>query len=109
MNANDAMAINMRITTKNGCQYLVLQPDGNLVMYWNGVARWATGTENIGVTVAKMKPDGNFVLFNAQNQTKWATGTNGNSGAYLILQDDGNLVVYDSNGSPKWSSNTKSK
>ena len=57
----------------------------------------------------KMTLDGNFVIYNRQNQPKWSTGTYGNPGAFLVLQDDGNLVVYDSHQNAKWSANTKSK
>ena len=109
MNSSEELKTNDELRTRNDCQGLKMQPDGNLVMYWNGIARWTSGTKDSGATYAKMQPDGNFVLYNAQNQAKWSTGTNGNPGSYLVLQDDGNLVLYNSAGAPKWSSNTKSK
>jgi hypothetical protein len=57
---------------------LVMQADGNLVLYGpdGGTATWSTGSENTG------------------------------SNNYLQLQDDGNLVVYTSSGSAPWAAST---
>ncbi len=106
---NDKLEVGQQLMTNNNYQNLILQPDGNLVMYRNGVARWASGTEDSGAKVAKMQPDGNFVLYDAQNRAKWSTGTDGNPGSYLWLKDDGNLFIYDTFGFVKWSADTASK
>ncbi|MFI5953051.1 hypothetical protein [Cryptosporangium sp. NPDC051539] len=84
---------------------LVLQGDGNLVLYRaSGAARWATATST--GTTAVMQTDGNFVVYGAAGQAVWATGTDGHPGAFLVLQDDGNLVVYRPGGTALWASNT---
>ncbi len=41
-----------------------------------------------------MQPDGNLVLYDAANQPKWATGTSGKAATHVIMQPDGNLVIY---------------
>jgi hypothetical protein len=41
-----------------------------------------------------LQPDGNLVLYDAANQPKWATGTNGKAATHVIMQPDGNLVIY---------------
>ena len=41
-----------------------------------------------------MQTDGNLVLYDAANQPKWATGTNGRVVTHVIMQTDGNLVIY---------------
>ncbi len=41
-----------------------------------------------------MQPDGNLVLYDAANQPRWATGTNGKAVTHVIMQPDGNLVIY---------------
>lgn len=74
---------------------LVLQEDGNLVEYVNGVARFATRTQ---ADFALMQPDGNFVLyrFNADDDLVPAFDTRSgrNPGSRLVVQSDANLVVY---------------
>jgi hypothetical protein len=47
-----------------------------------------------GAATLIMQSDGNLVLYNRNNRPLWATMTNGYSGAYFVLQDDGNAVVY---------------
>ena len=56
---------------------LVMQSDGNLVIYGSQGPTWASGTYGKGVAPYK-----------------------------LAMQEDGNLVVYDSRGSATWASNT---
>lgn len=91
---------------------LVLQDDGNLVLYAAGAAEalWNTGTFGKPVTGAVVQPDGNLVLYNTANQAAWDLFSAGRipsrPGAYLRVQDDGNLVFYDPNSGPLWSSGT---
>jgi hypothetical protein len=92
---------------------LVIQGDGNLVMYDNSsnAAIWSSGTGGRREIPFKavMQNDGNFVIYNSLNQPIWATGTDRKgSGPYrLVLQDDRNLVLYDANNTVHWASNTK--
>jgi hypothetical protein len=71
---------------------LVMQGDGNLVLYHEGSAVWATYTSGSGNYLA-MQGEGNLVVYNG-GTALWNTATWGFAGAYLALQDDGNLVVY---------------
>jgi hypothetical protein len=109
---------------------LIMQTDGNLVLYQGpcldtrcGTPIWASNTQSCGGCVT-MQSDGNFVVYGTAGQVAgdacWASGTNGHAGAYLQLQDDGDLVMYPppgdagvfSDGGPDagltsiWSSNT---
>ncbi|MCQ4082297.1 hypothetical protein NGB36_17210 [Streptomyces sp. RB6PN25] len=86
---------------------LVMQPDGNLVMYRkrDGAAIWASGTSHHPGAYAEMQTDGNLVVYAAgggpgKGGALWATGTSGHSGAYALMQDDGNFVVYRGGGGP---------
>lgn len=73
---------------------LVMQGDGNLVFYENGVTPlWHTGTNGTSAHVAIMQGDGNFVLYDANRTPLFHTGTYGNPGAALAVQTDGHLVV----------------
>jgi hypothetical protein len=99
------------LVSPNGRATLVMQSDGNLVLYRNDAAPgispalWSTKTWAQPCTVAVMQWDGNFVLYDSSGKACWSTGTWDHPGAYVVLQDSGNLVVYD-NGVPLWDSNT---
>nr|WKF56047.1 hypothetical protein HUO10_000491 [Paraburkholderia busanensis] len=77
-----------------GQYFLILQADGNFVLYKNGSPIWYTNTQGRGVTSAWVQNDGNFSLYNDAGASLWSSGTNGNYGAYFAFQPDGNLVVY---------------
>jgi subtilase family serine protease len=94
---------------------LVMQPDGNLVMYRkrDGKAIWSTGTSGHSGAYAYMQTDGNLVVYSSTGTALWSTHTNGHSGAYAVMQNDGNFVVYTSTGGTGkggalWASNTRS-
>ena len=90
----------------DGGYRLVMQGDGNLVLYVEGgAALWSSDTFGTGSDRAVMQGDGNFVVYDATNQPHFDTGTQ-SVGAYLAVQGDGNLVVYSAGGAPLWASNT---
>ena len=74
---------------------LIMQGDGNLVLYQGGTPLWASGTSGHPGAYAVMQSDGNLVIYLGPTAL-WSTGTNGHPGAYLSVQDDGNLVIYQS-------------
>jgi hypothetical protein len=100
--------INEELASNNGWLKLVMQGDGNLVLYRTQIARalWASNTNGKPVSRVVMQNDGNLVAYSAQGVPFWATGTYGRPGAWVVLQDDGNLVVYDSANNPLWASGT---
>ena len=87
----------------SGTVTLVMQGDGNLVLYPAGlvgdpnVALWDSDTR--GNNTALLQDDGNFVIYptgevgNA-SAAEWATDTHGSN--VLEVQDDGNVVIYPS-------------
>ncbi|MFF3513916.1 hypothetical protein [Streptomyces sp. NPDC002573] len=94
---------------------LVMQPDGNFVIYrkHDGKAIWSSRTSGHSGAYAYMQTDGNLVVYPSTGSALWSTHTNGHSGAYALLQSDGNFVVYSSTGGPGkggalWSGNTRS-
>jgi len=94
------------IRSQDGRSILIMQTDGNLVLYrfltgGRHIARWSTGTNDQIVTQAVMQGDGNFVVYGPHGAL-WNSGTHGNPGAWLVLQNDGNLVIYDASGAPLW-------
>ena len=108
LQANQRLNVNDQLMPPNGRTRLIMQADGNLVLYRNdtGSALWASNTYGKPVNVAIMQSDGNFVCYAPGPIAYWASGTWGQPGAYVDLQDDGNLVVYSSNNNPLWASNT---
>lgn len=73
-------------------------------------------TISAGVTNLVMQWDGNLVLYlvaenGTQIQALWSSGTWGNWASYAVMQNDGNFVVYKENGGEgkggaTWSSNS---
>ena len=92
----------------NGRAELVMQSDGNLVVYdlsRPGYALWASNTPGHPGATAVMQVDGNFVVYDKNRRPLWATGTNKYSGSWAAIQDDGNFVVY-IGSKPTWASGT---
>jgi hypothetical protein len=108
LTANQQLNVNDHLDPPNGTTRLIMQGDGNLVLYRqdDGVALWSTGTWNTPANHAIMQTDGNFVVYDATGKAYWATGTWTDPGSYVVLQDDGNFVLYGPNGGALWATNT---
>ncbi|MFD7639413.1 hypothetical protein ACFV4P_02045 [Kitasatospora sp. NPDC059795] len=93
----------------SGESELVMQSDGNLVLYLDGdtghrgPVLWATGTYGNPGAYASMQPDGNFVVYRQDGGALWSTGSYGHPGATASLLN-GWLAV--SGGSLYWQSHT---
>jgi hypothetical protein len=100
--------------SQSASAWLILQADGNLVVYRkrDGVATWSSNTGGHPGAVMKMQKDGNLVIYagvkpvNQLGPALWSSRTWNNPGAYSILQDDGNFVIYRADGTPAWDSHT---
>lgn len=92
-----SLSSGQQLTSPNSRTTLVMQGDGNLVLYESvppgRVAVWASATDGRAGSRAVMQGDGNLVVVDAGNAPRWDSGTWGNPGSVLVLQDDGNLVV----------------
>jgi hypothetical protein len=101
--------------SQSASAWLILQADGNLVIYRkrDGAATWSSGTGGHPGAVMQMQRDGNLVIYwgvapgNKYGPALWSSGTWNNPGAYSLLQDDGNFVVYAADGHALWSTNTR--
>jgi hypothetical protein len=92
------------LVSDNGYYALVMQEDGNLVVYGPSGPIWATGTSTgYRGGDAAIQYDGNLVL-SANGVPIWHSQTRDWSGAHVIMQDDGNAVVYRPDGTPIWAS-----
>ena len=94
MVAYDSVPIGGLVTSCDGRFSLVLQEDGNLVLYQiGGIALWHTQTHGQVAGSLEMQGDGNLVLYSPSGAPMWHANTHGNPGAWVQLQDDGNLVI----------------
>jgi hypothetical protein len=110
MSANSSLGTEDALSSCNGTYQLVMQADGNLVLYDgyrdSSRATWATGTNGLDGHRADMQGDGNFVLYDSFGtrpiNALWSSGTYGFDGAQLELTDGGTLrVTY--NAQTLWS------
>ena len=101
------LGINQTLLSTNGTWELIMQSDGNLVLYRraNMHPTWSTKTNGKDVMRAIMQADGNFVLYTFAGAPVWASNTAGKNGSFLIMQDDGNLVIYQPDV-PVWATGT---
>lgn len=83
---------------------LAMQEDGNLVIYQEGKAIWASNTGGSGATVTIFQTDGNLVIYKGSSAV-WASNTGGRYATNLSMQNDGNLVLYKGSDAI-WASNT---
>ena len=96
------------IRSRNGDHRLVLQGDGNLVLYTkDGKVLWTTKTNGTPNTNLVMQGDGNLVLYGDGGKVLWRSATNSNGASRLVMQNDGNLVIYASGGRSVWASHTR--
>lgn len=93
------------IWSADGRFQLIMQTDGNLVLYGPDGYMWATGTNGGSDRWMVMQSDGNLVVYNGANQALWHTGTQ-HAGARLVLQNDGNLVIFNTANAPIWQTST---
>jgi hypothetical protein len=92
------------LTSQNGDLRLILQTDGNLVVYRrDATVLWCSWTQGRAVALGLQQGDGNFVLYGADTRDVYfATWTQGHPGAHMVMQNDGNLVIYDAANKPRW-------
>jgi hypothetical protein len=100
---NQRLSAGQQIVSPNGRHRLVMQGDGNAVVYAPSGATWARGA-GIAGSFLVMQSDGNFVIYAPNGGAVWHSGTGNNPGARLVMQDDGNLVIYRTRGDAAWAS-----
>lgn len=97
LKSGEALNYGQQLVSPNGVYTLVMQTDGNLVLYKDGVtAKWATYTQNKnGYKTVMYK---NLLVQDGGGANVWSTNISMNAFYddvnYLNVQDDGNVVVY---------------
>lgn len=86
-----------RTTYGGALTWLVMQSDGNLVLYTAGAAGtgrhvcWATNTYPNPGSHAVYQSDGNFVVYNNRGRATWASGTQHAGGSTVNISPHGQL------------------
>jgi hypothetical protein len=108
LSAGQQLQAGQELVSVGGQYTLIMQDDGNLVVYGNGCVIWASNTSNVsgeGANDLSMQTDGNLVIYTGTGVALWSSRTAGTgSGNSLNMQVDGNLVVYNSAAQPLWAS-----
>jgi YD repeat-containing protein len=105
LNVGQGLIPGAEIRSSSGRYVLVMQDDGNLVIYGQSGALWSSATYGNPVAHLVLQGDGNLVIYGPVAQVYWHANTPGASNPTLVMQNDGNLVLYASNGAV-WSSGT---
>jgi len=109
LNAGQSLSTNQMLVSSDGRFKLIMQGDGNLVLYSPNRPLWWTSTNGKPVVLFAVQGDGNLVLYDSQYKYYWATMTQGRGGTTLVMQNDGNLVLYDPQFRPIWNTQTNGK
>lgn len=89
---------NQAIRSSSGQGYLVMQSDGNLVLYHLGKIVWLTGTAGSGLYLS-IQDDGNLVIYDPNYEVQWMSETSGQGQPPYILNilDDSVVLTYGDN------------
>jgi hypothetical protein len=94
ISARAALATNGVLRSPNGACEAVLQTDGNFVVYCSGKALWSSDTYTTHGNDLVLQGDGNLVLYGpASGKIDWNTGTFGSGATTLSLADNGVLSL----------------
>lgn len=86
------------VTSVNKVYKLTYTTDGNLAFEQNNNVIWDIGINISNPLQGIMQPDGNFVLYDSNNNPYWASGTAGDDNSILVVEDEGNAVICE----PAW-------
>ena len=81
------------IISPNGKYRLRFQGDGNLVLSDREKVYWSSKTEKQGATKLILQSDGNLVIYNENNRPLWSSQTRNSLADRLVLTDSGELKL----------------
>jgi hypothetical protein len=93
--AGEKMQVNDVRRSPSGAYTLVMQGDGNLVLY-----------NTRGLSAAQSTPSNPAAWAVTSDRAVWATNTNDGQTKFAWMQSDGNFVLYTADMRPTWASNT---
>jgi surface antigen len=90
------------LLSPNRAYELVMQGDGNLVLYSGLHALWDSQTSTPGAYAVLQSTDGNLVVYSPAGTALWTAHVPNSPSDQLQMQNDGNLVVYNAAGAAQW-------
>lgn len=106
---NQALYAQQYLKSADGRYSLIMQSDGNLVVYAPGYhAIWHSHTSGNSGAYLVSQGDGNLVIYSQDNRPLWWSGVRSQPKS-LVVQADGNLVQYSTSGYPLWYSGTQGR
>jgi hypothetical protein len=89
-----------------GGEKLIMQSNGNLVVFRGATALWSTSTRVHG-SAATVQSDGNFVVYSPARRVLWSSHTGGSGkGARVVIEGDGDVRLLSAGGRSLWQSYT---
>jgi len=102
------LKVNDSIFSENRRFHMIMQSDGNLVLYGPNGAVWNSATMT-GGSYAVMKATGTLIVKSPSERVLWSSRTHVKGGAKFLLQNDGNFVIYSLGGTAIWSTKSKGR
>jgi cell wall-associated NlpC family hydrolase len=106
LTAHGEMRPGDHLMSPNGAFDLVLQTDGNLVLYGPAGWTWQSGTRGSNPDRLVLQTDGNLVMYGPNNSVIWQTYTHTRGPGFMQVQDDGNFVLYTNAQQATWQTYT---
>ncbi len=107
--ANELDAVNGlrsdQYLTGKGGEVFKMQSDGALVLRRGATVLWDSNTQGHPGAHLDIRPDGNAVLYAANQRVLWTSGRAG-AKARLVVAADGNLALQSANGTSVWQTYT---
>lgn len=96
ISAGTTLYVGSTVYSNDRTHVLVMQGDGNLVLYRSGTSQapWSSATTGRGGVRAIMQSDGNFVIYDGANRAVWSSNTAGRPGSYASVENTGKFVIY---------------
>jgi hypothetical protein len=99
LSAGGILSLNYFLRSLDGRYALLLQSDGNLVLYGPGYhVLWFSATNGKSVSYGAMGSDGIFRLMDKYGHAVWSSPNSACCGTQILMQTDGNLVIYKADG-----------
>lgn len=96
------------IMSPDGRFYVILQFDGNLVLYYDDIQTYLWHSNTYGnpqITRLEMQSDGNLVLYDDNDTPYWHTHTHIYPNGYAVMTNCGEFKIVQA-GQTRWSSGT---
>lgn len=91
---------NQSIYSKNRRYKLMMQTNGNLVLYKNEISIWSSGTTGNANAYFILQPDNRLIVYSSSKKLlwEWKYSPKSNSISFLVIRDDLGIVLNNQDG-----------